>query len=123
MQPWRSRHSFRNYVASISGLSFRCVAGDNWFFRRPADPIVAGHGALSTSRLDVGLFRLLILGDVAGSLHMARRAGWVSSGAKGQVISREDREAEAKLVRLGMIAPWVTIAGSAVRKGKRSGST
>jgi thymidylate synthase (FAD) len=60
----------------------------------------------SLSRLEIEVVRRISRGDVDGAIEYARSVGWLEKGADGLKRNRERDECEAKLMDLGMSAPW-----------------
>lgn len=65
------------------------------------------RNALHLSGPETALVAAIASGDRAKALELAGAAGWVERGEDGALkASRERRELEAKLGRLGIAAPW-----------------
>lgn len=66
--------------------------------------------ALRLSQLETKLLTAIIAGDMEDASSRAREAGWLVTGQDGLRSNRERREFEAKLIRLGLSAPWLESA-------------
>lgn len=64
-------------------------------------------GSVVLSKWEAGIVARLVCGDHAGAVAIARDAGWLGEGTAGLVRNRERKEAEAKMVVLGLSVPWL----------------
>jgi thymidylate synthase (FAD) len=62
--------------------------------------------ALSLSRAEAQLIRLLQMGDLESAGRLATSEGWTDDDGTPKPNSRERNEVEAKLQGLGIVAPW-----------------
>jgi thymidylate synthase (FAD) len=62
--------------------------------------------AITLTRVEGGIVRLLAGGDLEGARRAAAECGWLSEGEKGLKANREREEFEVKLTTLGLPIPW-----------------
>jgi thymidylate synthase (FAD) len=63
--------------------------------------------AVSLSARELAVLRCITAGRHAQALALARSFGWVSREPRAPTLGSEAREAEEKLLRIGVKAPWV----------------